>query len=44
MTVFAINQNIANSELTLEEMPTSPEEVNLSPTQSNSKSILDLDI
>lgn len=42
--LYKLNQNIANNELNLEEMPTSPEEVNLSPTQTNSKSILDLDI
>lgn len=42
--LYKISQNIANNELNLEEMPTSPEEVNLSPTQTNSKSILDLDI
>lgn len=42
--LYKINENIANNEIKLEDLPLSPEEINLSPTNNNSKSILDLDL
>lgn len=42
--LYKINKNITNNELKLEDMPAGPEEVNLSPTNNNLKSILDLEL
>lgn len=39
-----INNSTAGGQINLEDMPTSPEEVNLSPSTNNGKSILDIDL
>ena len=42
--LHSINNNIAGKDLKIEDLPASPEEINLSPSLNNQKSILDLDV